>query len=471
MFVRRAIAVGLLAMIAGGAAPAFAQKAITLRAPPSGALPKIDPEVQKHFDTANDLYKEGKYDDAMVEYDAAYDASKNWKILYNRGQCLVMVRREPDAIASLQKYLDEGGDKIDPARRKQVEQDIAKLKERLGTIVITGAPDGSVVEIDGHAVATLPVTAPITAGAGKHEVTVRPPGNGIPAIQQIQVVAGKESAVPVSFVPTTGGTTTVGGTLPPPMPQGMQPTGADVSPPPPPPHKEPGGIIAPSFLLSLGLGGGVTTGNANTDTVTSGTSSARNARGVGLVDVGATWHPTPFWEFGVFVGGGTGSYSVKSGAVSDPSSNVSYGYNIIGLRLRIHPIRARHFDGWLGLDIGRYGETWSTSGTNAVLQYTNGSGDKITGSALGLGLAFGVDFPISRNWSLGGAFRYLSATQVQCSANNAPTGTSGKDICPASGADRGVSEFLLRLVFAIPYGPAPAEPQAASSSLKPGLGF
>jgi len=67
-----------------------------------GGEAKVDPEVQKHFDLANDLYNEGKYDDALVEYEAAYSAGKNWKILYNRGQCLVMVKREPDAIVDFQ---------------------------------------------------------------------------------------------------------------------------------------------------------------------------------------------------------------------------------------------------------------------------------------------------------------------------------------------------------------------------------
>src|SRR5207302_490602 len=178
-------------------------------------------------------------------------------VVCGRGPGLVRVKREPEAIADLQKDLDDGGDKIPADRRKQVEADIAKLKERLGTIVVTGAPAGSIVEIDGRPVTTLPPFKPIMAGAGNHEITVRPPGQGIPEIKKIQVIAGKENSIAISFVsPTTGsppGVILTGG-LPPPMPQGMQP-GGDVSPPPPPPpRREPGGFVAPSFLLSLGLG-------------------------------------------------------------------------------------------------------------------------------------------------------------------------------------------------------------------------
>jgi hypothetical protein len=446
------------------AAPAFAQA--------KAAEPKVDPEVQKHFETANDLYKEGKYDDALVEYDAAYAAGKNWKILYNRGQCLVMVKREPDAIADFEKYLSDGADKVTPERKKQVETDIAKLKERLGTIVVTGAPAGSIVEIDGRPVSTLPATKPILAGAGNHEITVRPPGQGIPDIRKIQVVAGKENDVTVAFVATTPtgggapGPVLVGGALPPPPPQGFA-GGGDVSPPPPPPSKkEPGGLVAPSFLLSLGLGGGVTTGNASDQSVSGAGNTARNARGVGLVDIAATWHPTPFWELGLFGGGGAGAYSIKANAIANSTggtadpSNVGYAYSIFGLRIRIHPIRAKHFDGWLGFDMGRYGETWTA--TNGTTFNSNGPANgtgKMTGSALGLGLSLGADFPIDKRWALGGSFRYLSATQVQCDGD--------KSNCPASGNDRGVSEFMLRLTFAIPYGPAAAEPAAASSSLEP----
>jgi hypothetical protein len=315
------------------------------------------------------------------------------------------------------------------------------------------------------------------AGAGNHEITVRPPGQGIPDIRKIQVVAGKENDVTVAFVATT--TTTpppgviVGGALPPPPPQGMT-GGGDVSPPPPgpPPKKEPGGFVAPSFLLSLALGGGATTGNADTSINTGAASNtARNARGVGVVDIAATWHPSSFWELGLFAGGGAGAYSIKqnailnkSGGTADPS-NVGYGYNIFGFRVRIHPIRGKHFDGWLGFDMGRYGETWTaTNDTAFISSGSSNGGTKMTGSALGLGLSLGVDFPIDQRWALGGSFRYLSATQVQCDGS--------KDNCPASGNDRGVSEFVLRLTFAIPYGASPREePAAASSSLKPYAGF
>src|SRR5262249_60654468 len=112
---------------------------------------------------------------------------------------------------------------------------------------------------------------------------------------------------------------------------------------------------------SLGLGGGVTTGNASDQSISATGNTARNARGVGVVDIAATWHPSPFWELGLFAGGGAGAYSVKSDAIRSLGStadacHVRYGYNIFGFRIRIHPIRAKHFDGWLRFDLGRYGE-------------------------------------------------------------------------------------------------------------------
>src|SRR5436305_6236542 len=201
---RRRLSMGWALALALGlaASNAFAQ-----------AKPAVDPEVAKHFALGNDLYGEQKYGDALVEYDAAYDQSHNWKILYNRGQCLVMLKREPEAIESFQKYLTDGGTQVPDARRTQVEADIAKLKDRLGGIVITGAPDGSTIEVDGRIVATIPLARPIQAGAGWPEITARPPGAGIPSIKKVQVVAGKEVSLAVDLAvatPVTGAGTGTG---------------------------------------------------------------------------------------------------------------------------------------------------------------------------------------------------------------------------------------------------------------------
>ena len=399
--------------------------------------PAVDPEVAKHFALGNDLYGEQKYGDALVEYDAAYDQSHNWKILYNRGQCLVMLKREPEAIDSFQKYLTDGGTQIPDARRTQVEADVAKLKDRLGGILITGAPDGSTLELDGRIVATIPLARPIQAGAGWHEITARPPGAGIPSIKKVQVVAGKEVSLSVDLTvaatgigtPTgtgtgTGSTTGVGtGTATSGTVGTASTTGfPDAAPPPPPPIARPTtGLISPAFELSLGLGGSAPAND---------TGSAGNNRVLGAADLGVSWRINSFWELGLFGAFAGGKYELT--AKDSSVSNVPYNYGTYGLRFRMHPVRGRKFDGWLGFDVGRFTETWQQSGTSDI---------KASSTALGLG--FGVDFPLGRTWALGGGLRFLAASKPTCANNDCP-----QDL-PET---RGFVEFGLRIVWSIPYG-------------------
>ena len=440
---RRAL---LVAVLAAGAHAALAVAAVSVapavRAEPAGPAPKIDPEVQKHFALGNDLYGEQRYADALIEYDAAYDLSRNWKILFNRGQCLVLLRREPEAIDSFQRYLDEGAKGVDPERRKQVENDIGKLKERLGFIVLVSTPDGTSIEVDGRPAATTPLTKPIAAGAGMHEVTARPAGGGIPVIKQVKVIAGQQASVtlelPVVAAPTPGPTFVPAGTAPPPAGGAPEPPIDSITPPPPPPRRPAGGLPAPAFMLTLTVGG-----SAPTNDTTHASSGGNKILGSG--ELGVSWRLNSFWELGLFAGGGVGKYG-GSGAAG---TNADYSYGTYGLRARIHPIRGRGFDGWLGFDVGGFQEKWAQTGTSQV---------ELKGSGTALGLAFGVDFPIARTWALGGVMRYVGSSRVTCESAGNPAAT-----CPSTTDARSFVELGLRVVWDLPYGAGRQEPTTASS--------
>jgi hypothetical protein len=421
---------------------------LSLARAPSAQTAKIDPEVAKHFALGNDLYGEQKYGDALVEYDAAYDQSHNWKILFNRGQCLVMLKREPEAIESFQRYLADGGALVSDERRKQVETDIAKLKDRLGGILIVGAPDGSVIELDGRIVATIPLARPISAGAGVHEVTARPPG-GIPSIKKVTVIAGKEVSLQVDVVAGTGGigpgpgTGNGTGTGTGPGTGNGTGTGTgtgpgtgigDVTPQPPAFSRPTTGLISPSFMLTLGLGG---VAPAND------TGRSSNNRVLGGVDIGASWRINSFWELGLFGAFAGGRYELPAGS---GTTNVPYSYGNYGLRFRMHPVRGRKFDGWLGFDVGRFSETWQSTATT----------NEFKANATALGLGFGVDFPLGRTWALGGGLRFLAASKPTCTEN----------VCPTELPEtRGFVEFGLRLVWSIPYGqPKEAAPTTTATT-------
>lgn len=421
---------------------------------------EVDPETKKHFDLANKLYQEQRYDDALVEYDTAYELSKNWKILYNRAQCLVLLKREPEAIQSFERYLAEGGTEIPLARREAVKADIADLKGRLGKLSVENAPAGAKIRLDKNVVGTAPM-APFDVGSGTHDLEVIPTTGGASFKTNIKVTAGNVTAVRVDLA------------APPPVdpplvtgPLGGGPsTGPDLPPPPPAPvlpRLPAGGLIAPSFQLSASLA--MVIGNDR---------PYLSQEPMGGFEAAVAYRSSPFWEFGLFFGGALGNLRLDSALTTGTTSASTVGGGRLssdatqrhlfgGVRARMHVVRTQRIDGWIGVDFGGWSERWQFNGEDAFSY-------KSSSATFGLGL--GVDIPLSRSWALGLAARWLGASASNGRREECGPGISG-DVCSALGLPgdpgktrtaRSFSEVGVRFVFSLPTG-APASPSPSPAS-------
>ncbi len=80
-------------------------------------------DARSHFTRAVELFKEGDFRAALIEFQRAYDASPNYKVLYNLGQTNLELQDYAGALRAFRGYLDGGGRDIPAARRTQVEAD------------------------------------------------------------------------------------------------------------------------------------------------------------------------------------------------------------------------------------------------------------------------------------------------------------------------------------------------------------
>src|SRR5688500_6281548 len=96
--------------------------------------------ARERFKTGLALTKAGKVDLALVEFQAAFDLSPNWKILYNIGQCSRHVKDHVRSLRAFERYLTEGGAQIAKPRRAEVEREISELKNLVGKLELA-APD------------------------------------------------------------------------------------------------------------------------------------------------------------------------------------------------------------------------------------------------------------------------------------------------------------------------------------------
>ncbi len=397
--------------------------AVAIVALASGARAEgIAPDVQKHFDLGNQLYEEGRYDDALVEYDKAYTLSNNWKILYNRGQVLVMLRRDPEAIEAFEQYLARGGHDVPDERRKDVENDLEKLRQRLAKVTLTGAPAGLEVLVDGRASGTTPLKGPIVVGAGKHGIALRRAGNVV-FVKDVLIAAGDTKEVAVEIAPEPK-------------------KDAPAAP------KEEGGLPIHAFNLSLAIGLAPPLSN-----VVRGRLDV-----LGAFELGGEWRPNPLWSVGFFVGFASGKAELKQSTATAEQIDPSARYNgaIGGVRAKLHLLRDHYYDGWIGGDFGVWRETWQFS---APKDTPGGSGFEWSATSPALGLLAGIDFPIARTWALGASARVFG-TAVRSGDRVGCTGTDPRcdsETLPGGGGlgVRGFFEVAARLTYSIPYRSAP----------------
>jgi hypothetical protein len=206
-----------------------------------------------------------------------------------------------------------------------------------------------------------------------------------------------------------------------------------------------------------------------------------SSNGLLAAELSASWRASGFWELGLFGGLASGSYTIDDRARgNDPSlgkinvdANARYTQGILGVRARMHLVRAKKLDGWLGVDFGGLGESWRFTGPQQF---------KYGGGGIAFAIGFGADYALSDKWALGLGMRFLQAgltdpKRSDCTGEKIQPGN--RDYCdagflPGEGASgdpqstsRGFFELGLRLVYVIPTGGSDKKPAPAPKPAEP----
>lgn len=133
-------------------------------------------EAKRRFQAGLDLFKEGNYQASLVEFKRAYEIAPNYNVLYNIGQVYFQLQDYVNASKYLNQYLDEGGKRITPTRRQEVETDLDKLKGRIAQVTVTVNVSGAQITIDDQPLGTSPIGQPSLVSAGKRTFTASKEG-------------------------------------------------------------------------------------------------------------------------------------------------------------------------------------------------------------------------------------------------------------------------------------------------------
>ena len=114
------------------------------------------------------------------------------------------MRRESKRIATLERWVAEAD--ASAPHRAEVEQTVAALQQRFGTILITTDVPGCEIAIDDVVVATTPLSRPLRVSVGAHSVRVRHEGYAEQTCSVDVTAARTVLALSVARIDASGGT-------------------------------------------------------------------------------------------------------------------------------------------------------------------------------------------------------------------------------------------------------------------------
>ncbi len=153
------------AVVLGVPAPAAAQP---------GAAQRSE-EAKQRYMKGVELHDEGDYQSALIEFRRSYDLVPNFNVLFNVGQEYFNLADYANALKTFQQYMEEGGKRIPPNRKEQVEGYIEKLKSRVATMAVKVNVQGAELKVDDQVITAL-IPGSVLVSTGKRRIEVSKQG-------------------------------------------------------------------------------------------------------------------------------------------------------------------------------------------------------------------------------------------------------------------------------------------------------
>jgi len=147
-------------------------------------------EAGAHFSRGVELYNDGDFRGALVEFKRAYTIWPRANVLYDIGQTEFQLLDYAAALKTMERYLQETG--ANAAHRAEVENIVEVLRGRVGRVAVSADADGCDVTVDDQPAGTTPASVLVSVGPRKIAVTC---GGGPPAVRHVEITAGEVTRV------------------------------------------------------------------------------------------------------------------------------------------------------------------------------------------------------------------------------------------------------------------------------------
>jgi len=191
---KRILKPALVALALFLGAPAHAQR-------PHGVRDELPAEAQHAWDDAKRFYDARQFDGASVEYEKAYELSKNPRVLYNVGVCQKELSHYARAIMTFRRALRDGAGTLSPDETKAINGAITVLESYTTTLSVRTDEPGASVFVDELFVGKTPLDEPVPIDPGEARV-VRVQKDGFVEVRQtLRVDPSSKPVLDLRLVP------------------------------------------------------------------------------------------------------------------------------------------------------------------------------------------------------------------------------------------------------------------------------
>jgi hypothetical protein len=103
----------------------------------------------RHFERAITHADEKQFDQAIVEFQKAYEVQPHYSVQYNLGLAYAGAGNPSRALGAFELYLSGGGAAVPRERRERVEELMRGLRAKVGRVRLRVDPPGATVHVDG----------------------------------------------------------------------------------------------------------------------------------------------------------------------------------------------------------------------------------------------------------------------------------------------------------------------------------
>jgi tetratricopeptide (TPR) repeat protein len=154
--------------------------------------------ARTHFKLGIDSYRDSDLPTALIEFKRAYTASPNYRLLYNLGQVCQELRDYPEAERYFKQYLSDGAGEIETARKQQVETELAKIKLRIASLVLSTNLANAEWFVDDVPSGHSPLADVVRVSAGRHRISATISGK-TRVTKIVDAAGGETQVVEVAF--------------------------------------------------------------------------------------------------------------------------------------------------------------------------------------------------------------------------------------------------------------------------------